>query len=529
MNSSPQHLFDQALAHHTAGRWDEAGNLYRQVVQLHPHHRLALVHLGIIYQQKGDMDAAIDHFMRALRLAQGPLPQPLIATEPQLTWNLMGIACHQLGHLPEALVCYQQALAIQPNYPAALSNYGFALMAQGKPVEATEPFNRALELQPDFPEAHSNLGTAWQEQDRYLEAEHCFRTAIRLQPTFAHAWYNLGLALQAQGNDQEALKALRQAHQLEPGNPETHLAESLILLRLGEYEAGWIQHEWRWKTAGFHHHGQTKPLWDRSPLVGRTLLLHCEQGFGDSIQLIRYAPLVKSRGGTIVVQCPPALYSLFKTVAGVDHLVTNEHSPPPCDFQTPLLSLPRIMGTTLATIPNSIPYLGIDPQQASFFHDLAKTIPNFKIGLSWRGNPKHKNDRNRSIHPRSLAQLADLKGISLISLQKIKFADDLEAFSGWENFYDWGIWLNDFSATAAAIAALDLVIAVDSAVIHLAGALGHPAWVLLPMVADWRWGFDGENSPWYPSVRQFRQPQPGAWDQVIASVKQHLHSTQLCG
>ncbi|MBF0145701.1 MAG: tetratricopeptide repeat protein [Magnetococcales bacterium] len=467
------------------------------------------------------MNEAIGHFMQALRSIPDRNPTTLIppgSDQPQLTANLMGIACHQLGRLADALVCYQQALTLKPHYSSALSNRGLALMALGDPEAARAAFQHALQLQPDFPEAHANLGTTFQEQDRYAEAEGCFRTAIKLDPHFARAWYNLGLALQAQGHYTEALQSLRQARGLDPTDPDAPLAESLILLLLGEDAAGWPLHEWRWQVEGVHPHGHPQPLWDGGDFSGKTLLLHCEQGFGDSIQFIRFVPWVKRKGGTVVVQCPPALYTLFLTMPGIDHLVTTAGTLPSCDLQVPLMSLPHLLRMTRATLPRSTPYLKMDARCPSFFQQ--QSIPPFhlKVGLSWRGNPKHKNDRNRSIDPHRFSRLWTLEGCTFIGLQKHPSASDLAAFAGCHRWIDPGSRLDDFAVTAAIIAQLDLVIAVDSAVIHLAGAMNHPAWVLLPKVPDWRWGAEGDDCPWYPSVRPFRQPRIGDWDAVIDQV-----------
>lgn len=513
------------LACHNEKSWLDAISLYQRALNLSPGDIPTLVHLGIALQELGRMDEAIVQFSNALRHTRDSNFQSFILIppeQPQLTANLLGIACHQLHKLPEALSYYNQALSLQPNYPAALSNYGFALMAQGKPKEATEQFLKAIDLQPDFPEAHSNLGTAFQELGQYSKAEKCFREAVRLQPNYTCAWYNLGLALQSQSLYDEALVALRQAKQIDPNYPEAQLAEGLILLLIGDYKAGWALHEWRWLSAGFHPHGHTQPLWDGRDLTGRTLLLHCEQGFGDSIQFIRLIPLVKKFGPTIVVLCPEPLKRLFRTVNAINHLHTTVQTLPRCDFQAPLLSLPHILGITLSTVPTHIPYLYASPHCCAKFRLLANKYSGFKVGLAWRGNPNHKNDINRSIPPRFLSRLLNLKNCVFMGLQKEIHPGDLEVFAHQDNFIHWGNHLDDFADTAAAISQLDLVIAIDSAVIHLAGALGHRSWVLLPMVPDWRWGLHEHKNPWYHSIHCFRQTQTGDWEGVVDRVSRQL-------
>ncbi|MBF0435316.1 MAG: glycosyltransferase family protein [Magnetococcales bacterium] len=516
-----------AFQHHASGHWDEARTLYTTRLNQPPHQALARIHLALLEQQAGNNQEAIAHLLAGLPRVREIDCDTLLrvaAKQPSIFCNFMGIACHQLGRMPEALACYQKALSLQPDYPAALSNYGFALMALERWAEAREQFSAALALQPDFPEAHANLGAVLQEMGRYREAEHCFRTAIGLNNEFTNAWYNLGLALQAQGRHAEARPPLERAIQLEPQFAEGHLALGLLLLRLGDHPTGWAEHEWRWRTAGFHHHGKKQPLWNGTRLPGQTILLHGEQGFGDSIQFIRYAPLVKAMGATVLVQCPGALVPLFQTAPGIDKVFATEQTVPPCTAQAPLMSLPHLLRTTVDTIPASLPYLAVDPERSAFFSQRAQSLTGFKIGVAWRGNPKHKNDRHRSMSPHHWAPLGHLSGLTLIGLQKPLLDEDREIFSQFNNFVDWSPWLDDFSATAAAIAQTDLVIAVDSAVIHLAGALNHPAWILLPMVPDWRWGLDERTTPWYPGMRQFRQTHDDSWDQVMARIRENLFS-----
>ncbi|MBF0108885.1 MAG: glycosyltransferase family protein [Magnetococcales bacterium] len=533
----PPSLFDQAIIHHRAGQWHEARHLYQTLLSRDRHHLPTLVHLGLLHQQQEEMNAAIACFRQALGQSRDSDLQSRLTIppeQPHQTANLIGIACHQSGRLQEALDQYTLALRLNPDYPSALSNRGFAYIALGRPDEAAQDFNEALRQQPDFPEAHANLGMVFHDQGRHAEAQRCFRNALQRNPAFTQAWYNLGLALQAQGRFDEALEALRQARSLDPEDAEAALALSLLLLLKGDYRTAWPLHEWRWNTEGFHHHGHPQPLWDGRAFTGKTLLLHCEQGFGDNIQFIRYIPQARQRGTTVIVQCPLPLASLFRTVPDIGPVIASGQPLPPCDLQAPLASLPLIFDTTLETIPRRIPYLAADPHQVSISASLLPPddkahhhpngfLPPLNVGLAWRGNPKHRNDRNRSIDPALLATLCPKVPCLFIGLQKDKPPEDLLHFTHHPNFIDLSPWLADFAATAAIMSHLDLVIGVDSAVIHLAGALGHPAWVLLPKVPDWRWGIEGDQTPWYPTLRLFRQSAIADWNPVLRQVAKRLH------
>ncbi len=362
---------------------------------------------------------------------------------------------------------------------------------------AIQYISQAIRLRPTDPDLHNNLGRALNDQGQLAEAVAHYQEAIRLKPDFAEAHNNLGTVLQGQGRLAEAAAQYQEALRLKPNYPKAHLNRALAWLLAGDFERGWPEHQWRWQEKDFPCFKRSfpQPLWDGSSLAGRTILLHAEQGLGDTIQFIRYAPLVKRRGGTVVLECQPALLPLLQGCAGVDRLVAQGSSLPPFDVHAPLLSLPGILETTLSTIPAEVPYLFADANLGEHWRQELSplTLPSpptaggegrvrgrgFKIGVAWQGNPIHKNDKQRSISLSVFEPLARLEGVRLFSLQKGTGSEELAQNAGRFPITDLGSQLETFMDTAAVLKNLDLVVACDTAVVHLAGAghscLGRPA------------------------------------------------------
>ena len=294
----------------------------------------------------------------------------------------------------------------------------------------------------------------------------------------------------------------------------------------GDFPEGWMEYEWRWKCKDFPSQRQSfgQPQWGGDSLQGRTLLLHAEQGLGDAVQFIRYLPLAAQRGGRIILGCRPELQRLLQTAAPDLQVLAGGQFLPPFDVHCPLLGLPRLFATDLTNIPRNVPYLHADSADAAIWRDrLADPSSSLKVGLVWAGSPANKNDRNRSLKLASLAPLANVPGVRFLSLQKGAAATEAKTPPEAMELIDVADELKDFADTAALIAVLDLVIAVDTAVVHLAGAMGKPVWVLLPFVPDWRWMLERTDSPWYPTMRLFRQTQLAEWEPVIAEVRARLH------
>jgi tetratricopeptide (TPR) repeat protein len=574
-----QDAFDLALQHHQAGRLQEAERLYRQVLVQQPEHAIAMHHLGLIAYQMGRNGVAVDLIRRAIALdpnlpdahnnlgnalrGQGQLDEAIassrhaIALKPNFpeAHNNLGSALAGKGQLDEAIAAFRQAILLNPNLAEVHRNLGGVLKDKGQLDEAIAAYRQAIALRPDvseahfdlgitlqakklfdeavaayrqtivlrpnFAEAHSNLGSALKEKGKLNEAIAAYHQAIALNPNFPEAQYNLANALIARGQLDEAIAAYRQAITLRPEYAEAHGNLALALLMRGDFQPGWEEYEWRRKCNDSQLSPQnfTQPEWDGSPLEGRTLLLYTEQGFGDAIQFIRYLPLVAERGGKIIIACQEQLQRLFKMTARGWQIVSQGEPLPRFDLHCPLLSLPRVFRTTLPDIPKTVPYLQADAEIAKRWqHRLADHSLVMKVGIAWAGSPTNKNDRNRSMKLSSLAPLGQMPGVRFISLQKGKASVEAKTPPAGMQLIDWTEDLKDFANTAALIANLDLVIAVDTAVVHLAGAMGKPVWTLLPFVPDWRWLLERDDSPWYPSMQLFRQSSSGDWDSVVARV-----------
>ena len=529
---------------------------YKQAVRLQPANPETLCNLGATLQRLGKTEEALASFRQAIQ------NRPDFA---DAHFNLGNVHL-DLGKPEEAAASYERTLQLRPNFADAYTNLGHALRDLGKLQESIASYEQAARLRPDNAGFHYNLGQALGREQRLDEARIHFQRAIQLQPDYAEAHADLGITYQMQGRMQEALTSLEQALRLRPDYPEAHLAKASTLLTLGDFEAGWREYEWRfrWKefptpplpavkkgTVPLESRGLSPFLpptpWDGSPLHGRTILIRAaEQGLGDTLQFIRYASLLQESGGQVIVEGLPALLSLLRTCPGVAGVfapgtpLTLPSPPaaqgrgkgeggeecPPYDVYAYLLSLPRLAGTTLATIPARVPYLTADPELANRWQEELRSYSGFKIGICWQGNPKHKQDRVRSVPLAQFVSIAKLPGVELFSLQVGAGSEQVTALKGDFRLIDLAKRFDSasFADAAAVIQNLDLVITADTAVAHLAGALGAPVWVLLHTCPDWRWLLEREDSPWYPSMRLFRQRQLGRWDAVFDRITAELRT-----
>ncbi len=358
---------------------------------------------------------------------------------------------------------------------------------------------------------------------RFAEAEACHRRAIALDPDFIEAHYNLGIALKDQRRIDDALGCFDTVLVKNPDHVDAHWDRALAWLVAGDFARGWPEYEWRWRLAEHAPRELSQPLWDGGDLDGRTILLHAEQGMGDSIQFARYAPLVAARGGRVLLECQPPLVRLFESLDGVGEIIPQGGVLPAFDTHAPLLSLPGILGTTGGTISCDIPYLSADRGRAEQLRDqLTALTGGLKVGLVWAGKPSHKNDHNRSLEFESLVGLLGLRDIFFFSLQFGPRSGDLRAAGCDGLITDLSESIKDFADTAIVLEVLDLLITVDTSPAHLAGALGKPVWVLLPYVPDWRWLLDRDDSPWYPSLQLFRQDRPNDWSKPLRRLAEAL-------
>jgi tetratricopeptide (TPR) repeat protein len=430
----------------------------------------------------------------------------------------------KLGRNAEALTGCARLLSLAPGSADVWNLRGTIHDALGRNHEGLADYERALALRPEFPEALSNRAHDLRILARYDEALEGYGRAIAAMPELADAWNGRGNLFQEINRDEDALADYRRALELRPDFAGAHMNEGLCRLRLGDFESGWSKHEWRWRVRDLYPAARefAQPKWQGTEnLAGKEILLHAEQGFGDSIQFVRYVPLVAATGATVLLEVPDELVSLVSGLSGVSRVITLAQRPPSFDFHCPLLSLPAAFGTKLATIPASIPYLEASAERVRRWQTRLGQTKKLRIGLAWSGNATHKNDQNRSIALARLAPLLSLPGAEFLSLQKGVRPEDAAVMKDLP-ITDIAGELGDFADTAAVVSLVDLVIAVDTSVVHLAGALGRPVWILLPFSPDWRWLQSRDDSPWYPTARLFRQSAIGDWEGVIRNVKKEL-------
>jgi Flp pilus assembly protein TadD len=499
-------LFQQAIVLHRGGRLAQAEAGYRQVLALDPRHADSLNFLGVAAAQNGRNEAAVELIGRAIRL-RGSVAD---------YHDNLGLALLALGRLDEAGNSHRKALRLDPNHASAHNHFGTVLAKRGRPDEAERHYRDALRINPNHVEAHNNLGVALTAMERPDEAEPHLRAALRLNPNYIEAYANLGAALRNLGRVAEAGSAFVAGLRLAPDSAVLQYNLAGLLLLTGRFEPGWRGYEERQRLPGSAPGRFSVPQWHGEAIGDRVLLLHAEQGAGDTILACRYLRLFPA-GTRLILEVPDALRRVLAGLGDFGPVITRGETLPEFDLQCPLMSLPLAFGTVLDSIPGTTPYLVADPQAATRWQQRLAGLPGLRIGLAWAGNPDYADDRRRSIPADLLAPLAAVPGLSFVSLQKQRDGAPPPV-----PLTDWTAELADFADTAALIAALDLVVGVDTAVIHLAGALGKPAWLLNRFDPHWLWLQDRADSPWYPSLRQFRQERPGDWAGVVAAVSAEL-------
>ncbi len=476
MRNAPKDL-DAGFVAHSAGRPVQARRLYEQVLAREPENCRALFLLGFLNAEAKESGRAIELFERCVRL------QPALS----IAHNALGNAWMAVGDVGAAAAAYRGA------------------------IDCPEP----------CVEAFCNLGSILRKQGLVDEAISLYRRALALKPGFAEAWCNLGVALKELNRLDEAADAYRQALRIKPDMADAHFNEGLLLLLRGDLRAGWQKHEYRWDSEQRASRRQfAQPLWlGASSLAGKTILIHAEQGLGDTLQFVRYLSLVEERGARIILEVQPALKTLVAQRSRAREVFARGEALPRFDVHCPLLSLPLAFGTELQSIPNRGPYLFSPEPQRSTWRELLGASPGPRIGFVWFGNRHHKNDGNRSIPAAAAERFLSDSPVALHCLQVGISAPEDAAVAASPNMVRLTERIADFSDTAALVEQLDLVIAVDTSVAHLAGGMGKPLWVLLPFAPDWRWLLGRGDSPWYPSARLFRQPAPRDWDSVLLSVR----------
>jgi tetratricopeptide (TPR) repeat protein len=557
--------FGEAVALHRQGQLREAERIYARVLKAAPDHFDALNLLGAVKMQQGQFGEAQRLFNAAIKV------NPRIAA----VWCNLGQAQYAQKRPIDALQSFDKARALAPDDVDILYQHANALLALDRPREALAEldavlagkpahfearlnsglaqaklenleraladFDGALALSPQHPVAHFNRGVVLIKLGRYAEAVAANERVVAATPDYVAAWLNRGMALAQLRRFKEAIASYDEVLARRQDNADAHFNRALALLTIGDYRAGFADYEWRWRRTGAPaQKNRGRRLWlGDTPISGKTILLHAEQGLGDTIQFARYSPLVAAQGAKVVLEVQPELKSLLARLDGVTTVVARGEAPPPFDLHCPLGSLPLARKTELPVVPAPIPYLSADQAHLQKWSARIEKLPRPRIALAWAGNPAHDNDRNRSIALSTLAPLfpppnpppqagEGRVGASFISIQRDVRSSDAAQLGATNELTHLGGELADFNDTAAVLSLCDLLITADTAPAHLAGAMGRPVWVLVPFAPDWRWMLDGESTPWYPTARVFRQSALGDWNAVIARVATALQD-QLKG
>jgi tetratricopeptide (TPR) repeat protein len=542
---------NEAVTLHRQGKLREAEKLYARVLKAAPDTFDALHLLGLIKAQSGQMGEAFRLMSAALKInSRAPDAwsnfanvlhalkrdgEALDAIDKALALHpgdaallqQRGNALLALGRADEALVCFEAVLARNPGNAEARLDRATALAALGRPAEALADFDMALRQIPNHPGAHYNRGNALNELGRHAEAITAYDRALALAPPHLKALNNRGRALQALNKHSEAAASFEKAIAIDKTYADAHSNLAQALLTAGDLRRGFAEYEWRWKRTGMEGARRSfgKPLWlGEYPLGARTILLHAEQGLGDTIQFARYVPLLARAGARVVLEVQPELKPVLAMLEGVTSCHARGEFLPAFDTHCPLGSLPLAMKTDAANVPTGIPYLHADEASLAKWRPRIEALPGKRVALAWAGHARHANDRNRSIDLETLAPLFAIEGVSFISIQRDLRETDAATLSRHANITHVGAELSDMADTAAATTLADLTLAVDTSVVHLAGSMGRVLWVMLPFSPDWRWTLQSAHSPWYPQAQLFRQPALGDWPSVVATVGDALKS-----
>lgn len=506
-----QQMFARAVALHQQGDLASAVRIYRKLSERVPDHPDVLLAWGTLEGQRGNAKQAATLLERAVRFA----PRNAQAL------GAYGNALMQLGRAEQAVAAYDRALRLEPGRTQIHYNRGIALAELQRPEDALASYQQALARNPNHADAAYGVGNVLMRMHRYSEAADAFARATDIAPLRADPWNNRGNALQEQGRTAEALAAYGTAYSLAGDNPLFRTNDALCRLLMGDYAAAWPLYESRWQLPNVAHLARTfeQPQWSGTePLAGKTILLHAEQGFGDTLQFCRYAPLVAQRGARVVLEVQPQLASLFSGMDGIDQVVARGDALPAFDVHCPLLSLPLAFGTTLESIPAQVPYLRAPADRVSAWRQRLGPKTKPRVGVVWAGSRSIDNDQ-RSLRLDDFARACDAD-VEFLGLQKEVRPTDAKELARHPHIRN--LELGDFADTAGVLENLDVVLTVDTAAAHLAGALGRPVWILLPFAPTWRWLLGRDDSPWYPTARLFRQPEPGDWKEPLARARAAL-------
>jgi tetratricopeptide (TPR) repeat protein len=503
-------LLKQAVSLHQSGNLVAAEQLYLRILSAVPDHFDALHLLGIMRHQQGRNSEAI-------ALIDAALTKRSDAVE---ALSNRGAIFAKLGRPAESLASFDRAIAIEANNAEAHYGRANALRDIGRNEEAVAGYDRAVAVKPAYAHAHHNRANALRDLNRHAEAVASYEAAIAVDPNYAGAWNGRGVCLQHLGRHDEAIASYDKALAIAPQFAEARHNRGLAYLLKGDFAAGWPECEWRRETAQLRTQQLPYPVWrSTQPVAGKKVLLHAEQGLGDVIMFMRYVPRVLAMGARVTLVLPPPLIPLFSGMAGVERILGPGENLSESDLQCPLMSLPLAFNTSLATIPAEVPYVTAAPDLVAKWAGILGPADRLRVGLAWSGSSRHLNDRNRSIPLAQFAPIIDQRSVEFVALAPDVRPADADVLRVNPHIRHFG---QDFVNAAAIISLLDVVISVDTAWAHLAGAMAKPVWIALPAFPDWRWLLEREDSPWYSTARLFRQTSAGRWDDVIERLAREL-------
>ncbi len=497
---------------------DSAVRYFEQALDVDPGNAGLCTDFGKLLSLAGRQHDALVYARRATELA--PEQAPL--------WLNLGVILSILQRRDDAIAAIRCAIALDPHCAESQFNLAVLLSDGGTREEVVDHYRQAVALNPLHAKAWNNLGAALRAGGQYEESLRCYINALQAEPRFANALSGMGLVHQEQGRITQSLECFARALEIDPGNAGARFNSAVSHLKAGNLTKGWENFDARWEMDQLSNYRRRypQPEWDGTAGAGRTLLVYAEQGYGDTFQFIRYMPLLTALGFNTVLHCAPELRRVLSTADSATQVVTAAQALPRFDVHAAMLSLPRLFATDLKSIPTAIPYLHAEPQVSEDWRRRLSEYRGHKIGICWRGNPAHQNDRYRSFDVKCFADIARIPGIQLFSLQKPTDASKPERWTGMAAVEDLGTQLDpntdQFIDTAGVLENLDLLITADTSVAHLAGALGRPVWVLLPYASDWRWMLERDDSPWYPTMRLFRQRTFDNWEEVFQRVHEAL-------
>jgi tetratricopeptide (TPR) repeat protein len=514
----------KAFQLHQRGLTAQAEEIYRSILRVDPRNFDAQHLLGLVCHQTGRRDEA----EQLLRAAVAVRPD---SAEAQ--YNL-GTALADAGKHDHAVDSYRTAVTLQPGRPENHYNLADALSELGRSDEAIVAYCEAVRLRPNYTKALLNIAREYRNQERHAEAIDCYQQILRYEPGSTRALSRMGATLVNLGRYDEAIDYYRRSIRLDPKDAITRRSLGSLLLLLGQFDEGWAEYEYRWQCDDMKLPAIPIPYWDGRPLGGRNIVIVGEQGLGDVLQFVRFAPILKEHGAAAVaVKCSSPAVKLLAAAAGIDEAIAVGTMRLHCDCFMPLMSIPRLLGTNLETIPANVPYLRVPADRATRWANEFAQLDGLKVGIAWQGNPEHVRDRQRSVPLTQFAPLAAVPGVSLVSLQKGHGSEQLATAPAAWQITDVGSRLTDLADAAAIVRQLDLVVTVDTALAHLAGGLGVPVWLALAALPDWRWLLHRDDSPWYPTARLFRQPTMGDWGRVFQRMGEELRglvqSRTSCG